>query len=100
MPSDERPTQKQQRYLRSLAQKTGTSFTPPATKAQASREIKRLRKLGESPRHERRQDRRAVSEGLTRGTSAARVRKDEIGGYGSTARWETGKSDDDDRDRS
>ena len=29
MPSDDRPTPKQQRYLRSLAQKTGTSFTPP-----------------------------------------------------------------------
>ena len=87
MPSDERPTQKQQRYLRSLAQKSGTSFTPAATKAQASREIKRLRKLAASPHHEREGDRRAVSERLATGTSAARVREDEVKGYGSTATW-------------
>ncbi len=29
---DDRPTAKQQRYLRALAEQTGTSFTPPATK--------------------------------------------------------------------
>ena len=87
MPTDDRPTQKQQRYLRSLAQKTGTSFTPPSTKAQASREIKRLKQLAASPRHERDHDRRAVSERLATGTSAARVREDEVKGYGSTATW-------------
>lgn len=43
MPTDDRPTQKQQCYLRSLAQRTGTSFTPPSTKVEASREIKRLK---------------------------------------------------------
>ena len=73
--------------LRSLAQKTGTSFAPPTTKAEASREIERLKKLAESPRHEREHERRAVSEGLATGTSAARVREDEVEGYGSTARW-------------
>ena len=87
MPTDERPTQKQQRYLRSLAQKSGTSFTPPATKAQASREIERLKKLAASPRHEREGDRQAVSESLARGTSAARVREDEVEGHGSNCRW-------------
>ena len=87
MPLDDRPTPKQQRYLRSLAEQTGTSFTPPATKVEASREIERLRKLGRSPRHERGQDRRAVSKGLAHGTSAARVREDEIEGYGSNCQW-------------
>ena len=87
MPTDDRPTQKQQRYLHSLAQKTGTSFAPPTTKAEASREIERLKKLAQSPRHEREHERRAVSEGLATGTSAARVREDEVEGYGSTARW-------------
>ena len=87
MQTDEHPTAKQQRYLRTLAQKTGTSFTPPATKAQASREIKRLKKLCASPRHERDLDRRAVSERLATGTSAARVRKHEVEGYGSSATW-------------
>ena len=87
MPTEDRPTARQQRYLRSLAQKTGTSFIPPATKTQASREIKRLKKLAASPRHEREGEQRAVSERLAPGTSAARVRKDEVSGYGSTATW-------------
>ena len=87
MPTDDRPTQKQQRYLRSLAQRTGTSFTPPSTKVEASREIERLRKLAASPRYEREHDRRAVSERLATGTSAARVREDEVKGYGSNCRW-------------
>ena len=69
MPTEDRPTARQQRYLRSLAQKTGTSFIPPATKTQASREIKRLKKLAASPRHERKGDQRAVSERLATGTS-------------------------------
>jgi hypothetical protein len=37
----DKPTSRQQRNLRLLAEQTGTSFTPPATKAQASREITR-----------------------------------------------------------
>ena len=87
MAQDDRPTAKQQRYLRSLAQQTGTSFTPPTTKAEASREIERLKKLSASPRHEREHDRRAVSAGLATGSSEARVREDEVEGYGSNCRW-------------
>ncbi len=82
---DDRPTAKQQRYLRTLAEQTGTSFTPPATKVEASREINRLKTLGASPRHERTQDRRAVSE-AARGDQAT-PRPEEIVGYGSNARW-------------
>ena len=85
MPTDERPTAKQQRYLRSLAQKTGTSFTPPATKAEASREIKRLKQLAASPRHERAEDRKAVAR-AQRGGDAC-VRRSEVSGYGSNCRW-------------
>ena len=87
MPQTDAPSPKQQRYLRSLAQRTGTSFTPPAAKAEASREIERLKKLAASPRHERDHDRRAVSERLATGTSAARVREDEVEGYRSKATW-------------
>ena len=87
MPANDAPTAKQQRYLRSLAQQTGTSFNPPTTKAEASREIERLRKLSNSPRHEREHDRRAVSKGLATGTSDARVREHEVDGHGSTATW-------------
>jgi len=86
---DDRPTAKQQRYLRTLAEQTGTSFTPPQTKTEASREIDRLRKLTTSPRHERSQDRRAVSEAV-RG-DAATPRGDEIVGYGSSATWGVGR---------
>ena len=85
MPTDERPTAKQQRYLRSLAQKTGTSFTPPTTKAEASREIERLKRLGQSPRHERAEDREAVAR--TERGGETRVRPSEVEGYGSNAHW-------------
>ena len=64
-----RPTAKQQAYLRSLAQGTGTSFTPPATKREASAEIKHLKGLARSSEHERRADRQAVSE-TSRGDEA------------------------------
>ena len=88
---------KQQRYLRSLAEKTGTSFTPPRTKAEASREIERLKKLSASPRHERAEDREAIAR-ARRGGSAA-VRRSEVSGYGSTATWATGQGPDGDHGR-
>ena len=94
---DDRPTAKQQRYLRNLAEKTGTSFTPPATKHEASREINRLKALGASPRHERTQDRRVVSE-AARGDAAA-PRPEEIVGYGSNATWGVGRGTDGNRER-
>src|SRR4030081_471606 len=42
------PTSRQLQFVRSLAEQTGTSFTPPKTRAQASSEIKRLLALKES----------------------------------------------------
>ena len=85
MPTNDKPSAKQQAYLRSLAHKTGTSFTPPNTKAQASREIDRLKALASSPRHERNNDRAAI-QNAPRGGSA-RVRDEEIEGHGSKAHW-------------
>ena len=79
------PSPKQQRYLRSLAERTGTSFTLPTTKAEASREIERLKRLGASPRHERAEDREAVAR--TERGGEARVRPSEVEGYGSNAHW-------------
>ena len=79
------PSPKQQRYLRSLAEQTGTSFTPPTTKAEASREIERLKKLSASPRHERHEERKAIDR-APRGGSAA-VRRSEVSGYGSSCCW-------------
>ena len=87
MPQSDPPTPMQQRYLRSLAEKTGTSFTPPTTKAEASSEIARLRNRSRSAAYERRADREVIEEGLERRGGDSAVRSDEIEGYGSTARW-------------
>ncbi len=88
MPTHDKPSAKQQAYLRSLAQKTGTTFTPPNTRSEASREIDRLKTLSSSPRHEHHTDRQAVQQAPRGG--AARVRDTEIEGYGSTATWGSG----------
>lgn len=40
---DNRPTHAQQRFLRQLAQRTGSTFVTPRTRAEASRQIARLR---------------------------------------------------------
>jgi hypothetical protein len=42
-------TAKQLRYLRALAQKTGTTFAPPRSSQEASREISRMRQLASRP---------------------------------------------------
>ena len=82
------PTRRQQRYLRALAEQTGTSFTPPATKAQASREIKRLEGRRRSPRADRVREQQAVQADLQAGAGdGVRHRRDETRGYGSSARW-------------
>ena len=88
---DAPPTTKQLRYLRLLAKQTATGFTPPRTRAQASREIERRRRRPVSSRTERhaerRAERRAVQADLHTRVLASAVRADEISGYGSSARW-------------
>jgi hypothetical protein len=84
----DKPTPKQQRYLRRLAEQTGTSFTPPATKAQASREIKRLEGRARNPGADCSRDQRAVQADLQAGGGdSVRHDRDETRGYGSSARW-------------
>jgi hypothetical protein len=83
-------TAKQQRYLRVLARRTRTTFTPPRTSSQASAEIRRLQQLADASRTERQLDDRHVSRELHTGAStAARIREDETTttGFGATARW-------------
>ena len=87
MPTATKPTAKQLRYLRVLAEQTGTSFTPPRTRAQASREIERLRRRPVSSAAERRAERRGVQADLQADVPASTVRADEIRGYGANARW-------------
>jgi hypothetical protein len=84
---DSKPTGAQLRYLRQLADQTGTTFTPPATHRQASAEIARLKRRPRSVRFERRNERRAVGRALREQQPASSVRDDEIQGYGSNATW-------------
>ena len=84
---DSKPTDRQLRYLRHLAEQTGTTFTPPATLREASEEIERLRQRSRQPDFERQADFRAVSRDLVERQPASSVRGDEVRGYGSGAHW-------------
>jgi hypothetical protein len=83
-----RPTTKQLAFLRSLAQRTGETFTYPRTRAEASDEIARMLGRPRSTRVERDLDRREIADAMaTRPDDAVRVRDDEVDGHGSSARW-------------
>jgi hypothetical protein len=82
--NDPSPTRAQLRYLRALAEQTGTTFSLPRTRAQASCEIERLKQLKasrgrhlESPREE------DPGEQLY----ATAVHPSEVSGFGSQASW-------------
>ena len=87
MATSDRPTAKQLRYLRTLANQTGTTFTPPQTRGQASDAIHALRRRHTEPWRDRRRERHQISDDLARPTSASAVGADEISGYGSHAHW-------------
>ncbi|HEX8082667.1 MAG TPA: hypothetical protein VF529_00145 [Solirubrobacteraceae bacterium] len=84
VPERNRPTRAQLHLLRALALRAGQSFAQPATKAQASHEIKRLqraaRRGGETRAHD-------ACDASSRSGSATAFRDDEITGYGISARW-------------
>ena len=83
-----KPTRKQLVYLRGLAEKTGTTFTYPATSAEASAEIKRLQARPRTSAGERTRERRDVQRDLAnRPDDASAVRARDVRGYGSSARW-------------
>jgi hypothetical protein len=69
---------KQLRYLRTLAERTGTTFTTPGSSSEASREINRLRRL---PSNREIRDRRPAPVYATAPVDA------EITGYGVRAHW-------------
>lgn len=85
------PTPRQLRELRRLAEATGTTFTPPQTRRDASRTIAALRTRSRSTQTERQLERRDVSAALSEGTLASAPRNNEIHGYGSSARWAAGR---------
>lgn len=83
------PTSRQLQFVRSLAEQTGTSFTPPKTRAQASSEIKRLLALKEAGHVElaiRPSDIEAEPS-ESEFVYATGVRPGEVVGFGSAASW-------------
>lgn len=82
-PSSEAPTPRQLRYLRALAEKTGTTFTYPSTRAQASREIDRLSRRPREPRDSRARDHVEDHQGVY----ATAVQVEEVAGFGASATW-------------
>jgi hypothetical protein len=90
-----KPTRKQLTYLRSLATQTGTTFAYPATSAEASAEIRRLRALPSSGTGDARRERRDVQHALQqRPDDATAIRAHDVRGYGSGARWAHRPTDD------
>ncbi|RKQ92978.1 hypothetical protein C8N24_2835 [Solirubrobacter pauli] len=89
--SADRPTAKQLRYLRRLAQTAGQTFSYPRTKRHASAEIRRLLGvIADKPLEhviERRIEPERLRDEARRTQSAAAVRDDEVEGYGAHARW-------------
>jgi hypothetical protein len=87
--NQDRPTNKQLSYLRTLADRTGQTFAYPRTRAQASAEIRRLKAATSSTRSERAHERREIADAIARGPhNAASVDLDrDVAGYGSTATW-------------
>jgi hypothetical protein len=83
-----KPTAKQLRYLRDLANSRGQTFRYPETRAQASVEIRRLRACKADSRLQRAIERSEGERAVPREQfDAAAVRPEEISGYGSHARW-------------
>ena len=84
-----RPTARQLSYPRSLAQRTGQTFTWPLTCSQASREIGRLKAALPSTRVEREIERHdwAAEEAAREANCDVPIRPDELQGHGSSATW-------------
>lgn len=82
-------TAKQLSYLKALADRTGQTFTYPTTAAQASREIQRLKRTRCDSSADRRRERKEIADAIHAGPDnvAARVRADEVDGYGGQATW-------------
>jgi hypothetical protein len=83
---DKRPTGRQIAYLKALTTRTGQTFAWPQTRAQASREIRRLKSV--SPAHNLPSDFDLGAEQAARRANAdAPIQAFEIAGFGSNCRW-------------
>lgn len=85
-PSSDLPSERQLHYLRALALRSGTTFCPPATRAQASHEIDRLQLRDRSPRVSRLEQDVIEQQQLSYATA---VHPEEVSGFGSSATWRT-----------
>lgn len=86
-PQSAKPTRKQVKYIKDLARKRGETFTFPQTRAQASAEIKRLKRrpvltIAERELEASRRPRWPEIQG-----DKAQTWDFEVEGYGSTAQW-------------
>lgn len=91
-----KPTAKQLRYLRQLAQQTGRTFVTPKTAREASQQIDLLKSgRAAAPAQEKawealsaQRDRGHIARELQEAPrDATRIRDDEIGGWGSSASY-------------
>jgi hypothetical protein len=83
----EQPTPRQLRYLRILADRTGTTFANPSTSAEASREIRRLKALPSLTRSERGHERQTLDADREHLQPSSAIQPEEVSGYGSHASW-------------
>jgi hypothetical protein len=81
------PSPRQLRFLKSLAERTGQTFTYPKTSAQASAEIDRLKHTRPESHSDRRYERKLIADQVATGLNNTAVRSDETTGYGSDAAW-------------
>jgi hypothetical protein len=87
-PRQSKPTPAQQRFLRELAVERGESFTTPSTFAEASAEIRRLKRRKPDHPHDVSRERAEVRRDMDANCGgAAAVRPHELAGYGSRAAW-------------
>jgi Domain of unknown function (DUF4326) len=83
-----KPTPRQLRYLRVLAERSGTTFTTPRSINEASRMIEAMQQRKRTPRSEVRRERQAVSQDMaSKRGDAAQVEPSELMGHGSSATW-------------
>jgi len=86
-PQSSKPTTKQIRYLEDLADKRGETFTFPQTRAEASAEIKRLKRRPAPTIAEREIEASQRPRWPEIQGDKAQTRAFEVEGYGSTAQW-------------
>ena len=83
----DQPTARQLGCLRTLAERTATTFATPRTRGEASREIGRLEALPSLTRNERWHEHGILDSDRERLQLASTIKPVEVTGYGSHARW-------------